>query len=185
MKNVFVSVLAILTSVSAYSSMPKSIGKDLLCVGDATITTPYYTCETGYGMNDFCRDEERRLSFGMNAIKGDLKHSLSGPIFITEIDLEGPAPLQTFTANELAMGKLLKAIVKKTHGTISYENKVATLKVQTVLGNEESTESVDFSKGAQQDNILVRSGGTIDDPLKKYSHLNVSIDVMCRPQDNL
>ena len=48
MKNVFVSVLAILTSVSAYSSIPLSNGKDLVCSGTAYILSPNYNCKEDY-----------------------------------------------------------------------------------------------------------------------------------------
>ena len=179
MKNVFVSLVAILTSVSAYSGVPKSNGKDLVCYGTARISTPYYTCDGGYGMSDFCTDEDRDLLFSMNVIKGDLDHKISGPIFVTSITLNTPSPLQTFTADEQAMGKQLKSIVKKIRGTISYENKVATLKVQTVLGNKEITESVDFSEGTKGEKISLWSIGTVNDNLKKDFEPTVYITTSC------
>ena len=122
-------------------------------------------------MSDFCTDEDRDQHFNMNVIKGDLNHSLSGSIFVTKINIYGPAPLQTFSASEQALGKQLKSIVKKIYGTISYENKVATLKVQTLLGNDEITESKDFSEGTKELRISLFFEGHVDGTFKKNSKL--------------
>ena len=179
MKNVFVSVLVILTSISAYSGIPKSNGKDLVCSGVAYILSPYYNCKEDYKPSNFCNDERRDVHFNMNVIKGDLDHKISGPIFVTSITLNTPSPFHIFTADEQAMGKQLKSIVKKIHGTISYENKVATLKVQTVFGNNEITESVDFSEGTKGETIMLWSIGTVNDNLKKDFEPTVRITTSC------
>ena len=172
MKNVFVSVMTILTSISAYSSIPKSNGKDLVCSGSATISTPYYTCDTDYGISDHCSDVNVDIDFYAKVIKGDLNHRLLGPIVVNKIISD------TSENVNQAMDKQLKSIVQKIHGTISYENKVATLKVQTLIGNGELTKSIDFSKGVQSQGVYLGIDGPAD-ITNKDSGLVVHITVSC------
>ncbi len=174
-------VAALLISGTAQASAPKSNGRDLNCRGDAFISTPYYTCNTPYGISHTCTKNELSFSFRINPLKGDLRNGLSGNLIPSDIyDLESSKG----TADMKAM---LVTFVKNSSGFVSYKDQNISMILDTPVGRNTSHQKLDLSAGKSSVGVYIslpnsNEYGAV--PVKNPD-LMIGMTIFCVPSTDL
>jgi len=152
MKKFLVILLSSLVSASVFAGTPRSTGQNIVCSGSAVVASPFYTCETVYGLDDHCTDNEAAADFTMNVIQGDVEGGLAGDLHVTNIfDLRTKSKV----AKQSSYANALQALIKSIKGHISYNHQLATLSFSSSSGGNSKNAPANFSKGTRGESIYV------------------------------